>query len=272
MDRPQAAKDYLSDPLSLFDIRDDVVLVTGASGAFGRACSMALGSLGARLMLTSGSESELVEVADDVRSTGASVRTMVRRPDSLADAEAMLSETLATFGRIDKLVVASGYNKAGFIQDQPYEEWQKIMDANVRAPWLLSKVVGRWFIENNVAGKVLFMSSVRGRHGNYSGYSGYCTSKGAVDALTRVLATEWGQYGITVNAIAPTVFRSKLTEWMWSDDPIGTATRERSLSRIPLRRLGEVKDLIGMAIYLLSPASAFCTGQVIYIDGGYTAA
>ena len=115
------------------------------------------------------------------------------------------------------------------------------------------------------------MSSVRGRHGNYSGYTGYCTSKGATDALTRVLATEWGQYGITVNAIAPTVFRSKLTAWMWSDDPVGQATRKRSLSRIPLQRLAEVEDLIGMAIYLLSPASSFTTGQVMYVDGGFTA-
>ena len=115
------------------------------------------------------------------------------------------------------------------------------------------------------------MSSVRGRHGNYSGYTGYCASKGATDSLTRVLATEWGQYGITVNAIAPTVFRSKLTAWMWSDDPVGKATRKRSLSRIPLQRLAEVEDLIGMAIYLLSPASSFTTGQVMYVDGGFTA-
>lgn len=267
----QGIEDRLTRPMSMFDVSGDVVLITGASGSFGHGCAKALGALGGRLMLVSGSAEELQEVAEDVRSTGAEVETMVSRPDSLADAEAMLAATLAAYGRIDKLVVASGFNKAGFIQDQPYDEWQTVMDANVRGPWLLAKAIGSWFIEHQVAGKVLFMSSVRGRHGNYSGYTGYCTSKGATDALTRVLATEWGQYGITVNSIAPTVFRSKLTEWMWSDDPVGVATRERSLARIPLGRLAEVEDLIGMAIYLLSPASSFCTGQIMYVDGGFTA-
>ena len=84
-------------------------------------------------------------------------------------------------------------------------------------------------------GKVLLVSSVRGRHGNVSGYTAYCTSKGATDMLTKVLATEWGQYGTTVNAIAPTVFRSKLTGWMYDDEnELGQATKARSLSRIPL--------------------------------------
>ena|SRR6516162_3615654 len=89
--------------------------------------------------------------------------------------------------------------------------------------------------------------------------------------LAFVELSHWAKYGITVNAIAPTVFRSKLTAWMYGDDEVGQATKARSLSRIPLGRLGEVEDLIGMAIYLLAPASDFCTGQIMYVDGGYTA-
>lgn len=261
----------LRDPLSLFDVKDKVAIITGASGAFGRACALTLGSLGAKLVLVSGSEPELADVLAEVKDVGGQAVTIKRRPNSLEDAEAIRDFALETYGRIDQLVIASGYNKAGFIQDMNYEDWQAVMDANVRGAWFMAKAVGSYWIENEIKGKMLMMSSVRGRHGNVSGYTAYCTSKGGSDALTRVLATEWGQYGITVNSIAPTVFRSKLTAWMWSDDPVGQATRKRSLARIPLGRLGEAEDLMGMALYLLSPASDFCTGQIMYVDGGFTA-
>ena len=261
----------LRNPLSLFDVRDKVAVITGASGSFGRACALALGSLGGKLVLASGSRKELDAVAAEVREVGGDVTAVHRRPDSLEDAQAILQAGLDAYGRVDQLVVASGTNKAGFIQDQSYEDWQKVMDANVKGEWLMAKAVGSYWIKESIKGKVVLMSSTRGRHGNFSGYTAYCASKGATDALTRVLATEWAKYGITVNAIAPTTFRSKLTEWMWKDDEVGKATRTRTLSRIPLGRLGEAEDLVGMAIYLLSPASSFCTGQIMYVDGGFTA-
>ena len=261
----------LKDPLSMFDVAGQTAVVTGASGAFGRGISITLGALGANVMLASGSEEELNGVAEEIREVGGQAETIVRRPENLDDAEAIRDAALKKFGSIKMLAIGSRYNKAGFIHEMDYQDWQEGMDANVRGAWFMAKAIGSYWIENDVRGKVVLMSSVRGRHGNISGYTGYCTSKGATDSLTRVLATEWAKYGITVNAIAPTVFRSKLTAWMYGDDELGQATKARSLSRIPLGRLGEVEDLTGMALYLLSPASDFCTGQVMYVDGGYTA-
>jgi NAD(P)-dependent dehydrogenase (short-subunit alcohol dehydrogenase family) len=198
----------LRHPLSLFDNKDKVAIITGASGAFGRGCAITLGALGGKLVLASGTRNELDDVAAEVKEVGGEVEIVVRRPDTLQDAQAMLDAALRRFGRVDQLVVASGMNKPGFIHELAYEDWQAVMDANVRGIWFMAKAVGTYWIENKVRGKVLLMSSVRGRHGNYSGYTGYCTSKGATDSLTRVLATEWAKDGITVNAIAPTVFRS----------------------------------------------------------------
>jgi len=263
--------EWMRNPSEMFAVSGQTAIVTGASGAFGRGIAITLAAQGANILLASGNESELKSVQKDCESVGGKAAYLVRRPDSLEDAEAMREAALDNFGSIKMLAIGSGYNKAGFINELDYQDWQDVMDANVRGAWFMAKAVGSYWIENDVKGKTLLMSSVRGRHGNISGYTGYCASKGATDALTRVLATEWAKYGTTVNAIAPTVFRSNLTAWMYGDDELGQATKARSLSRIPLGRLGEVDDLIGMALYLLSPASDFCTGQVMYIDGGFTA-
>ena len=263
----------LKNPLSLFDVSGKSALITGASGAFGRAVSIVLASQGAKLTLAAGSEDALQEVAKECRSVGGEVQTINRRPDTLEDAQAMVDLAVSSYGDLEMMFIGSGFNKAGFIHEQDYEDWQAVMDANVRGNWFMAKAYGTYRIENKKrGGKVVMVSSVRGRHGNISGYTGYCASKGATNMLTRVLATEWGQYGINVNSIAPTVFRSNLTAWMYDEDnELGQATKARSLSRLPLGRLGEPEDLVGMALYLLSPASDFCTGQIIYVDGGFSA-
>ena len=219
----------------MFDVSEQTAIVTGASGAFGRGIAIALGAQGANVLLASGNEDELKSVAKDVEDVGGKAAYIVRRPDSLVDAEAMRDAALDNFGSIKMLAVGSGYNKAGFIHELDYEDWQDVMDANVHGAWFMAKAVGSYWIENNIKGKMLLMSSVRGRHGNISGYTGYCASKGATDSMTRVLATEWAKYGTTVNAIAPTVFRSNLTAWMYGDDELGQATKARSFVAHPHR-------------------------------------
>ena len=258
-------------PLRLFQLEGQTVLITGASGALGRAVSLALGALGARLFLVSGSAEALETVADEARSRGGDVRTLVRRPDTEEDVRAIFDAALTAFGSVDAVFVASGYNDPDQIHDMTLQQWETIMDANVRAPWLLAKSFGDHVAERGGKGKMLLVSSVRGRFGSPAGYTAYSTSKGATDSLTRSLASEWGARGINVNAIAPTVFRSALTSWIFEDTDAGRASRERNLSRIPLKRLGEPEDFVGVVIYLLSAASDFMTGQILYVDGGYSA-
>jgi NAD(P)-dependent dehydrogenase (short-subunit alcohol dehydrogenase family) len=256
---------------NLFDIKDRSIVVTGATGALGRAAALALGSLGAKLTLAAGSAKDLDGVADEISKQGGTCVAVSRRPDKLDDAEAIASRAVEAFGRIDGLIVASGTNLPKMIGDMATEEWEQVMDANVRGSWLMCKAAGTRMIAQGGGGKVVLVSSVRGRLGTARGYSAYCTSKSAVDGLTRSLACEWGPHKINVNAIGPTVFRSKLTEWMFREDEKGSASRIQSLPRIPLGRLGEPEDLTGILVYLMAPASDFCTGQVIYVDGGYTA-
>jgi NAD(P)-dependent dehydrogenase (short-subunit alcohol dehydrogenase family) len=131
--------------------------------------------------------------------------------------------------------------------------------------------VGKQLIDQGRGGKVVFTSSARGKLGHPAGYSAYCTSKSAIDGMTRALGCEWGKYGITVNAIAPTVFRSPVTAWMFEDNEKAKAVREGFLARVPIGRLGEPEDLAGPVLFLCSAASDFHTGHIIYADGGYTA-
>ena len=166
---------------------------------------------------------------------------------------------------------ASGTNIVGKAPEMPLDDWQKVMDANVLGSWLVARAAGRRMIEQHKGGKVVLISSTRGKLGHPAGYSAYCGSKAAVDGMVKALACEWGEHGITVNGIGPTVFRSKLTAWMFGDDDRAKAVRGGMLARIPIGRLGEPEDLAGILAYLVSPASDFCTGQIMYVDGGYTA-
>ena len=259
------------DPALLFSVRDKVAVVTGASGAFGALAARVLAAAGARLVLAAGRESELQTTADRCREFGVEVVTIPRRPSTEADCEAIMQTGIDRFGRLDILVVGSGLNDVAPITEMSPERFANVMNGNVTGAWLLCRAFGQRAIAQGRGGKVVLVSSARGKLGHPAGYTAYCASKAATDGLTKALGCEWGKHGITVNAIAPTVFRSPLTAWMFEDNDKARTTRNGILARIPLGRLGEPEDLAGPLLFLASRASDFYTGHILYADGGYTA-
>ncbi len=261
----------MSSPLELFDVSGRSALVTGATGAFGGMAARTLAQAGCTLTLAGGTKDKLEALGAELAAAAAAVELVAHRPETEEDAEAMVKAAVKAHGGLDIVVTASGMNRVAMIVDQPIDEWQAVMDANVKGSWLVCKAAGKQLLEQGRGGKVVLVSSTRGLLGLGAGYSAYCPSKAAVNLLTRTLGCEWGKHRINVNAIAPTVFRSELTAWMYSDEDPGKATREGMLARIPLGRLGEPEDFAGALLYFCSRASDFCTGQVLYVDGGYTA-
>jgi NAD(P)-dependent dehydrogenase (short-subunit alcohol dehydrogenase family) len=258
-------------PGSLFDVRGKSALVVGATGAFGKVACATLGRSGARLTIAAASVDELSKLVNELAAEQIESHSIARRSNSEADALAIVESAVSAYGSVDILVVASGMNDVSPIVDMSPERFGRVMQANVEGAWLIARAVGRQMIAQARGGKVVFTSSARGKLGHPAGYSAYCASKAAVDGITKALGCEWGKYGITVNAIAPTVFRSPLTAWMFEDNEKANNVRAGFLARVPIGRLGEPEDLAGPLLFLCSRASDFHTGHVVYADGGYTA-
>jgi NAD(P)-dependent dehydrogenase (short-subunit alcohol dehydrogenase family) len=258
----------LNDPHSMFDVHGKVVLITGASGAFGAVAAQCLSGAGCKVVLAAGNADAMAEVA---ATCSGDVHQIKGRPDSEAAVDAMVAEAVKVYGSLDILVVASGMNKVAMIEDMAPETFQGVMDANVTQSWMLARAASKQMKAQGNGGKIVFVSSARGLLGHPAGYTAYCASKAAVDGVTKALGCELGPTGITVNAIAPTVFRSPLTAWMFEDTEKAKAVRDGFLSRVPKGRLGEPEDLAGPLLFLSSAASDFYTGHILYADGGYTA-
>ncbi len=258
-------------PMGLFDIAGKSAVVIGATGAFGQVVCATLGNAGAKLTVTAGNAESLATLQAELEAAGVSAVSVNKRPNSEEDCNAIIAAALEAYGSVDILVVASGTNDVSPITEMSPERFSKVMLANVDGAWLIARAAGAQMIKQATGGKVVFTSSARGKLGHPAGYSAYCTSKSAVDGMTKALGCEWGKYDITVNAIAPTVFRSPVTAWMFEDNDDAKAVRAGFLSRVPIGRLGEPEDLAGPLLFLCSRASDFHTGHIIYADGGYTA-
>ncbi len=263
--------DFLKHPASLFDISGKVAIVTGASGAFGALAAQVLAGAGAKVAAVAGNAAALEETVAACRALGAEVLAIEARPSDEAACAAIVAKTVEAFGGVDILVVASGKNDVAKIVDMAPSRFLDVMDANVTQSWLMARAAGARMLEQGRGGKIVLMSSARGKLGHPAGYSAYCASKSAIDGITRALGCEWGPTGITVNAIAPTVFRSPLTAWMFEDTERATEVRKGFLARVPKGRLGEPEDLAGPLLFLVSRASDFYTGHILDADGGYSA-
>jgi NAD(P)-dependent dehydrogenase (short-subunit alcohol dehydrogenase family) len=260
------SEEWLKNPASLFDVKDKVAIITGASGAFGALAARVLAGAGCKLLLSAGKKAELDAIVKDCPgSIGANLR-----PSTEENCNNLVVKAIEAFGRVDILVVASGKNDVAKIHDMSPERFLDVMDANVTQSWLMAKAVTIQMQKQGEGGKIVLMSSARGLLGHPAGYTAYCASKSAIDGITKALGCELGPSGITVNAIAPTVFRSPLTAWMFADDEKAKTTRAGFLARVPKGRLGEPSDLAGPLLFLTSRASDFYTGHVLYADGGYT--
>jgi len=249
----------------LFDLTGKVAIVVGATGGIGRALALGLADHGADVVVASRRLQELEKVADEVRALGRrslSISVDVTQEPSVT---AMVARSLEAFPRIDILVNASGLAIRRPAESFPIDEWQQVMDVNTRGTFLVCQAVGRVMIEQR-SGRIVNLSSVRGRYGLPADYAAYCPSKGAIDTLTRTLACEWAKYNVLVNALAPTVVETDLTREALASPEFAA----RMKARIPLGRWAMPEDIVGPTVFLASDASGFVTGQILYVDGGVT--
>ncbi len=250
----------------LFDVGGKVALITGATGGFGKAAAVGLAAAGVKIMATARTLSALELLTKEIREEGGQAAFSVGDPVNYPDVKRVVKDTMDTYGAIDILITAAGINKVKPIVEQSAEDWEEVMDVNLKGTYLFCKEVGKVMINQGKGGKMILVGSARG-HLGLANYSAYSPSKGAVHLLAKTLGCEWGPYKINVNAIAPTVFRTPLTQWMFDDN----AFYMNFLKRIPIGRLGEPQDFIGTVIFLSSKASDFMTGAIVNVDGGYTA-
>ncbi len=253
----------------LFDLSSQNALITGATGAFGGAAAKALSAAGAHVTIVGRNADGLASLEEQLTAGGGSVTKVIARPASEADCEQIVEAATADGRSVDILIAASGTARVKPALDMQPDEWDMVMEANVRQSWLIARAAGKAMIEGGRGGKILFVSSVRGRFATRAGTTAYAPSKSAIDMLTKSFATEWGQFGINVNAIAPTVFRSELTEWLFADE--AAEQRKGVLSRLPIGRLAEPDDFAGPVLFLCSKAGGYVTGEILNVDGGFSA-
>ena len=250
----------------MFDLTGKVAIVTGGAGGLGHGIAVGLAKNGADVVVTSRNSSHLEPIAEEIKAMGRKALSIASDVTDAGSLAAMVEEVVRTFSRIDILVNVAGTNARFSAEEFDPKEWERVQHINVFGTFLCCQAVGRVMIKQQ-SGKIINMSSVRGRNAPGVGGTAYATSKGGVDSLTRTLAVEWAKYNINVNAIAPALVMTDMTREFLSQPE----TYKRMTAEIPLNRLGVPDDIIGPTLLLASKESDFMTGQIIYIDGGLSA-
>lgn len=261
-------KDFVQ---GMFSVAGKVALVTGATGALGCVLAKAYGYAGAKVFMTGRNDGKLKALEDEFKAEGIDCAYAVADPAKEEDVQKLIDAAVAKYGEINILAVCHGFNKPQNVLEQSVADWQYIMDADCKSVYIVTKYVAHQMVKqveagNKTRGKMVIVTSQRSKRG-MAGYTGYCTSKGGADLMVSCLACDLSaKYGINVNSICPTVFRSELTEWMFDPE---SAVYKNFLNREPIGRLAEPEDFVGYALFLSSAASDFITGANCDCSGGY---
>jgi NAD(P)-dependent dehydrogenase (short-subunit alcohol dehydrogenase family) len=249
----------------LFDLKGKTALITGGSRGLGLQMAHALGEAGARIMLSARKAEDLEQAAAELQAAGIDARWTAADCANEEDTRRLADETLERMGAIDILINNAGASWAAPAEEHPVAAWDKVMNLNLRGYFILSQQVAKGYMIPKKTGRIINIASIAGLHGNPVGMRtvAYNTSKTAVLGFTHTLAAEWGPYGITVNAICPGFFRTKLASGLI--DQLG---EDKMTANIPLGRLGDEEDLKGLALLYASDAGKHITGQWVAVDGG----
>ena len=247
----------------LFSVKDQIVLVSGASRGIGRAIAEGFAAREASVVVTGRVAESIEQTAREIRPDGGTTLGMVC---DVADTKAirqLVEDVIERFGRIDTLVNCAGVNKRMNIEDYTEEEYDFITNVNIKGAFIMAQAVGRHMIEAR-RGSQIQIDSLN-THRPLKRVGPYAMSKAAMSQMTRCMAMEWGASGVRVNAIAPGFTLTELARPVWENSPHMDQWREENT---PLRRFGHPEDMVGAAIFLASEASSFVTGQILYVDGG----
>jgi NAD(P)-dependent dehydrogenase (short-subunit alcohol dehydrogenase family) len=252
--------------LDKFRLDGKVALVTGGARGLGRAIAEALAGAGADVVLTARQLENAERAAEIIgRTSGRKALGVAADVTAASDVDRMVRAVLESMGRIDVLVNNAGVNIRGPIEELSIDDWDTVVDTNLKGPWLCCRAVGKVMKERKW-GRVINVSSMLGEI-SLPGRTPYASSKGGLTLLTKTLALEWAKLGINVNALCPGPFATEINTPLLND-PVAAAQME---ANVPLARWGDPVELGPAAVFLASDASSFMTGATLFIDGGYTA-